>query len=82
MNREHVVSIIIKHLQQNVDGLADQKIDTSRSMLEMGATSLDVVEIVSSVMRELEVKVARTQFANVKNIDQLADMLWRVDTGG
>jgi acyl carrier protein len=82
MNREHVVGVIIKHLQQNVDGLADQKIDTSRSMLDMGATSLDVVEIVSSVMRELEVKVARTQFANVKNIDQLADMLWRVKTGG
>jgi acyl carrier protein len=82
MNREHVVSVIIKHLQQNVDGLADQKIDSSRSMLDMGATSLDVVEIVSSVMRELEVKVARTQFANVKNIDQLADLLWRVKTGG
>ncbi len=75
MEREKVLSVILKNLKQNVDGLEEKAIDTKRSMIDYGASSLDIVEIVSASMRELRIKVPRTELANLKNIDELADLL-------
>ncbi len=75
MEREKVLSVILKNLKQNVDGLEEKTIDTKRSMIDYGASSLDIVEIVSGSMRELRIKVPRTELANLKNIDELADLL-------
>lgn len=74
MTREEILEVVLKHLRQNVDGLEHSPIDPSRSMLDLGATSLDVVEIVSSSMRELQIKVPRTRMAGLKNIDELVDL--------
>jgi acyl carrier protein len=82
MERDQIVSSILRQLRSNVEGLEGKAIDTSRSMLEMGATSLDVVEIVSAVMRELQIRIPRTQLASLKNIDDLADLLHKVKSGG
>ena len=46
MTREHVLSVVRKHLIQTVDGLTEAKIDASKSMKQLGANSLDIVEIV------------------------------------
>jgi polyketide biosynthesis acyl carrier protein len=74
MERAGVVAVIVKHLRLNVDGLDDEPIDTTRSMLELGASSLDAVEVVMASMQELKVKVPRSRLSGLKNIDQLADL--------
>ena len=45
-------------------------------MKEYGANSLDIVEVVSGAMRELKVKVPRTELNKLTNIDQLVDLLY------
>ena len=75
MTRDQVVAIVKKHLADAVDGLAAESIDTSKSMKEIGANSLDIVEVVSSSMRELKVKVPRAELAKLTNIDGLVDLL-------
>lgn len=75
VERDKVLTVIIKNLKQNVDGLESTEIDAKRSMIDYGASSLDIVEIVSASMRELRVKVPRTELANLKNMDELADLL-------
>lgn len=75
MERDKVLTVILKNLKLNVDGLEDEVIDTTRSMIDYGASSLDIVEIVSASMRELRIKVPRTELANLKNINELADLL-------
>lgn len=78
MNREQILNAVIKNMKLNIDGLEDQEIDPSKSLAEYGASSLDIVEIVSSSMRELKIKVPRTELANLKNISDLVDLFARV----
>jgi acyl carrier protein len=75
MTRDHVKSVVVKHLVGTVDGLKAEDIDTSRSMKDYGANSLDMVEIVSSAMREIKVKVPRNELAKLTTLDGLIDML-------
>lgn len=75
MTRDEVMNVVIKHLKANVDSLDDVTIDPALSMAEYGASSLDLVEIVSCAMRDLAVKLPRTALVDVKNIDGLVDML-------
>ena len=56
----------------------DAEIDPSQSMKDLGATSLDIVEVVSCSMRELKVKVPRSELNTLKNIDELVDLLLKV----
>jgi acyl carrier protein len=75
MTREHVLSVVKKHLMDAVDGLEDAQVDPARSMKDLGANSLDIVEVVSRSMRELKVKVPRSELSKLTNIDGLVDTL-------
>ena len=75
MHREHVGSVVIKHIAAAVEGLPAAEIDTARSLRDYGVNSLDMVEIVSRSMRELKVKVPRAELRKLTNIDGLIDML-------
>ena len=76
------MQVVLKHIRKNVMGLDGKTIDTSRSMLEMGASSLDVVEIVSASMREMKIKIARTRLAGLNNIDELVDVFYEAKQAG
>jgi acyl carrier protein len=78
MTKEHIYAVVKKHLLQTIDGLEESQIDTSMSMKELGATSLDIVEIVSMSMRELKVKVPRGELSKLTDIGGLVELLHRV----
>jgi len=78
MQREHISSVVIKHLLDAVDDLDPAHIDTSRSMKDLGANSLDIVEVVSRTMRELKIKVPRSELAKLSDIDGLVGLLYEV----
>jgi acyl carrier protein len=75
MNRQVILSVIAKHLANAVEGLDASTIDGARSMKDYGANSLDIVEVVSASMRELKVKVPRSELNKLKDINGLADLL-------
>ncbi len=77
MTRDHVLSVVTKNLVDAVDGLSPEAIDPQKSMKEMGANSLDIVEVVSTSMRELRIKIPRSELAKLTNIDGLVDLLVR-----
>jgi acyl carrier protein len=78
MTKEHIYAVVKKHLLQTLDGLEESRIDPSMSMKELGATSLDIVEIVSMSMRELKIKVPRAELSRLTNIAGLVDLLHTV----
>lgn len=80
MTKEHILAVVTKHLLQTIDGLTEAQVDPSRSMKELGANSLDIVEIVSVSMRELKVKVPRSELSKLTNIGGLVDLLHQVAT--
>jgi acyl carrier protein len=75
MTREHVLEVVTRHLVDTIEELEGVEIDPVKSMRDLGANSLDIVEVVSASMRELKVKVPRDQLNKLSNIDELVDLL-------
>jgi acyl carrier protein/polyketide biosynthesis acyl carrier protein len=73
MTKEKVIEVIKKNITENLDDIEDQEIDPQKSMKDYGANSLDMIEVVSCSMRELNIKIPRSELADIANIDQLAD---------
>lgn len=73
MTKEEVIEVIKKNITENLDDIEDQEIDPEKSMKDYGANSLDMIEVVSCSMRELNIKIPRSELADIANIDQLAD---------
>ena len=78
MVRTEIEAVVKRHLMDVVDDLTEADIDTTRSMKDLGANSLDIVEVVSCSMRELRVKVPRSELSKLTNIDGLVDLLYAV----
>ena len=74
VERQEIQDMVIRHLRENVDGLDDMEIEPSRSMVDYGASSLDMVEIVSACLRELGITIPRTRFTGLKTMDDLIDL--------
>jgi len=80
MTKEHIFSVVKKYLIQAVDGVDEEQITLARSMKDLGANSLDIVEVVSATMRELKVKVPRSRLSKLPDIGGLVDLLHEVAT--
>jgi polyketide biosynthesis acyl carrier protein len=75
VDREAVAVVVRKHLMEVVPDLTEKDIDMTKSMKDLGANSLDMVEVVSCAMRELKVKVPRSELSKLTNMDGLVDLL-------
>ncbi len=72
MNREQIMEVIKKNIVANIDDIDAAAIDPTKSMKDYGANSLDMIEVVSTTMRELKIKVPRSELTDINNIEQLA----------
>lgn len=73
MTKQEVIEVIKKNIVENLDDIDIKDIDPSKSMKDYGANSLDIIEVVSCSMRDLDIKIPRSELADIGNIDQLAD---------
>jgi len=80
MTRDQILTTVKTYLVDAVDDLDPDDIDPAKSMKDLGANSLDIVEVVSRTMRELKIKVPRAELSKLDNIDGLVDLLHDVAT--
>lgn len=73
MTKQEVIQVIKSNIVDNLDDIEEGAIDVSKSMKDYGANSLDIIEVVSSSMRELNIKIPRSELADISTIDELAD---------
>jgi polyketide biosynthesis acyl carrier protein len=73
MTKEQIMDVIKKNIVANIDDIDGATIDPTKSMKDYGANSLDMIEVVSTTMRELKIKVPRSELTDLNNIEQLAD---------
>jgi acyl carrier protein len=78
MTREDVLEVVMRNLVDTIEELEGVEIDPAKSMRDLGANSLDIVEVVSASMRELKVKVPRSELNKLENINQLVDLLHKI----
>lgn len=73
MTKEKIIEVLKENIVENLEEIEAADIDVSKSMKDYGANSLDMIEVVSSSMRELNIKVPRAELADITTIDALAD---------
>lgn len=75
MTRDEIVAALKANIADTLDDVDVNSIDTSKTMKDVGANSLDIVEIVSRTMRQLKVKIPRSELNKLENIDALIDLI-------
>ncbi|MEW6516001.1 MAG: phosphopantetheine-binding protein [candidate division FCPU426 bacterium] len=73
MDRSQILEVVKKHILENVEDLKESDLDPKRSLKDFGANSLDIIEVVSCSMRELNIKIPRSELAEIKSIDELVN---------
>ena len=77
MTRDEILAMVARNISEAVEGLTASAVDPARSMTDYGLGSLDVVEVVSRSMRELQTTVPRREFGRLTTIGGLVDLLYR-----
>lgn len=75
ITREEIHATLKKHVIATLDGVTEESVSGAKKLSDIGASSLDVVEIVSSTMRELKIKVPRSELMLIESLDELVDLL-------
>ena len=75
MEKQEVFEVVKKHLCEIVEDIDPDTVKREESMKVLGASSLDMVEVVSCAMRELRVRVPRAELSKLEDIGGLVDLL-------
>jgi acyl carrier protein len=76
MTKDDVFGVLKNYiLEQLEDEVEESEITINKSMLDLGANSLDIVEIVSNTMRELQIKIPRDELAKIDTMEGLVDKM-------
>ena len=76
MNREDVLNLVKAKAAEIIANLDIANLDVSKSLKHYGASSLDLVELVSVLMREMNVRIPRPELRKVGTIDDLVTVLF------
>lgn len=68
---EKIKELIAKQLNKSVDEITDDK----EIVKDLGADSLDVVEMLMTMEEEFGITVPEDQVANVKTVKDIADLI-------
>ena len=74
MTRDEIFEVLKGNLYKIVEGARDVAISETASMKDYGADSLEMVEVVSRSMKQLKLKIQRTDLATAKNLKDLLDL--------
>lgn len=75
MTRTEILTVLKSNLFLIVEPARGKDIDEKQSMKDYGADSLEVVEVASRTMKELKLRVPRTELAKAKTIGEFIDLL-------
>jgi acyl carrier protein len=74
MTRDEIFAVVKSNVQAIIEGAKGKEITESNSMRDYQADSLEIVEVVSRSMKQLKIKVPRTELASAKNLKDLVDL--------
>lgn len=77
MTRDEVVAIIRKYVVEYIEDVQYEDLEFADSFRDFGANSLDMLEVVTASMRELNIKVPRAELAEIETIEDLADQFMK-----
>lgn len=75
MNVQEVLDIIVSHTREILSGLENHAFQSSDSLRELGANSIDRSEIVMLTLESLSLKIPMIEVAKAENVGELASLL-------
>ncbi|MGE0359871.1 MAG: phosphopantetheine-binding protein [Vicinamibacterales bacterium] len=77
MTRSEMFDVVKANIEKVVEEAAGREITEHASMVDLGADSLQIVEVVSRSIKELRLKVPRTELASARTVKDLLDLFER-----
>jgi acyl carrier protein len=74
MTRDQIFAVVRANIMNIVEGVPPDAVSEDVSMRDLGADSLQIVEVVSRSMKELRLKVPRTELSRASNLRDLLDL--------
>ena len=74
MTRDEMFAVVKANIQEIIEGAKGVEIKETDSMRDFGADSLEIVEVVSRSMKQLKIKVPRTELSGARNLKDLLDL--------
>jgi acyl carrier protein len=75
MNREQIFTALKSNIESTIEGTKGLEIKEEQSIVnDLGADSLEAVEVISRTMKQLKIKISRTDLSQVNNIKELLDL--------
>lgn len=75
MSTPDVEAIVLRHLRELVPGMAERELDLDTPLNELGADSLDLVDVASRSMQELAEKIPRSEIGRIRTLNDLVAVL-------
>jgi acyl carrier protein len=74
VTRDEMFAVVKSNIQEIVEGAKGIDIKETDSMRDFGADSLEIVEVVSRSMKDLKIKVPRTELSGARSLKDLLDL--------
>jgi acyl carrier protein len=71
MSQQDLSDVVKRKTAEIIGNIAPDDLDTAKTLRSYGVSSLDLVELVSFLMRELKIKVARSELKKIGTTDEL-----------
>jgi len=75
MSKEHVFEVVKNIIIEVLPDVDPAEISIEKQLKDIGANSIDRMEIVTMSMQELDIKIPLMSFAGVNNIEGMVDVL-------
>ena len=75
MNRDAIFEVVKANVLKVLPELRGEEITPDKSLVELGANSIDRVEVSMYSMEALNLKIPRLEFHGIRNLAGLVDLL-------
>lgn len=76
MNKKKIFDILVKHTCEVIPELKNHNFQLNDSLSDLGANSIDRVEIITMMMETLSLRIPRVELFGTQNLEELVDVLY------
>ncbi|AEP90866.1 conserved domain protein [Bacillus subtilis subsp. subtilis str. RO-NN-1] len=76
MDKQRIFEVLITNICEVLPELDGHRFEPEDQLVELGADSVDRAEIITMVLEDLSLKIPRIELSGVKNIGELAEVLY------
>lgn len=77
MNKDDLFQVVKKNALAVLPGIQSEQITMDCQLKDLGANSIDRVEIVTLTLEDTQLEISLVEFGGVSNIRELVDVLYR-----